>query len=107
MATTYPATIDNGVYDRLAEGWWDENGVLHFLRTGMNPGRFGYFREVLVERLGRNPRGLATLDIGCGGGLLAEEFAGLGCRVTGIDPSAASVAAARAHAADAGLDIEY
>jgi 2-polyprenyl-6-hydroxyphenyl methylase / 3-demethylubiquinone-9 3-methyltransferase len=47
------------------------------------------------------------LDVGCGGGLLAEEFAAMGFRVTGLDPSAQSLAAARAHATQSGLAIDY
>ncbi|HEX3641091.1 MAG TPA: bifunctional 2-polyprenyl-6-hydroxyphenol methylase/3-demethylubiquinol 3-O-methyltransferase UbiG, partial [Ktedonobacteraceae bacterium] len=47
------------------------------------------------------------LDVGCGGGLLAEEFARLGCQVTGIDPSEPSLATARKHAQQSGLDISY
>lgn len=47
------------------------------------------------------------LDVGCGGGLLAEEFARIGCRVTGVDPSSPSLDTARAHASAAGLDIDY
>ena len=46
-------------------------------------------------------------DIGCGGGLFAEEFARLGAQVIGVDPSAASLATARSHAAAAGLRIDY
>jgi 2-polyprenyl-6-hydroxyphenyl methylase / 3-demethylubiquinone-9 3-methyltransferase len=98
--------IDNTLYDRLAETWWDENKVLNILRTWVNPARFGYSREVL-ERLKVDPRGKETLDVGCGGGLLAEEFARLGCRVTGIDPSELSIATARVHAQRQGLAIDY
>ena len=47
------------------------------------------------------------LDVGCGGGLLAEEFAGLGCRVTGVDPSTESLQTAREHARVSGLEIDY
>jgi 2-polyprenyl-6-hydroxyphenyl methylase/3-demethylubiquinone-9 3-methyltransferase len=50
---------------------------------------------------------LRVLDVGCGGGLLAEEFARIGCRVTGVDPSSRSLEVARAHAAAAGLEIDY
>ena len=50
---------------------------------------------------------LRVLDIGCGGGFLAEEFAALGCRVTGADPSPVSIDAARAHAAERGRGIDY
>src|SRR5689334_18009234 len=47
------------------------------------------------------------LDVGCGGGLLAEEFARAGFTVKGIDPSWASVRTAREHAATSGLPIRY
>jgi 2-polyprenyl-6-hydroxyphenyl methylase/3-demethylubiquinone-9 3-methyltransferase len=98
--------IDNRLYDALADSWWDEAGCLHVLR-GLNTARFGFLRRVLVEELGLDVRGRKTLDVGCGGGLLAEELARLGCEVTGIDPSAPSLEAARAHARTAGLDIDY
>lgn len=57
--------------------------------------------------LGRDPTGLRALDIGCGGGFLAEEFARLGCRVVGVDPSKISIETAGRHAAGAGLDVTY
>jgi 2-polyprenyl-3-methyl-5-hydroxy-6-metoxy-1,4-benzoquinol methylase len=59
------------------------------------------------QRLHIDPHGKATLDVGCGGGLLAEEFARLGCQVTGVDPSEPSLETARAHAAASGLSIDY
>jgi 2-polyprenyl-6-hydroxyphenyl methylase / 3-demethylubiquinone-9 3-methyltransferase len=98
--------VDNQLYDRLAATWWDEDENMALLRTGMNPARFGYMRRVLTEELSQ-PRGKSGLDVGCGGGLLAEEFAKLGCRVTGVDPSEPSLETARAHAERAGLEIEY
>ena len=99
--------VDNQLYDRLADTWWNDDSVLSLLRTSINPARFGYMRRVLTEELGVDPNGKTALDVGSGGGLLAEEFARLGFRVTGIDPSAESVETARAHAASEGLDIEY
>jgi 2-polyprenyl-6-hydroxyphenyl methylase/3-demethylubiquinone-9 3-methyltransferase len=98
--------VDNALYDRMADSWWDEGGFLHSL-TALNPARFGYMHRVLTQELGVNPTALEVLDIGCGGGLLAEEFARLGCRVTGVDPSEASLAAARRHAAGQRLPITY
>ena len=99
--------IDNDVYDRLGSSWWDENSPLCLLHGSVTPGRFAYFLDVLDRRRGTALGGLRTLDIGCGGGFLAEEFAAMGCEVTGIDPSPASIRAARAHAAAAGLRIDY
>jgi 2-polyprenyl-6-hydroxyphenyl methylase/3-demethylubiquinone-9 3-methyltransferase len=98
--------VDNTVYNRMADGWWDENGFLHLL-AALNPARFGYMRRVLTEELRLAPAGLRALDVGCGGGLLAEEFARLGCTVVGVDPSEESLAAARRHAAGQGLAIDY
>jgi 2-polyprenyl-6-hydroxyphenyl methylase / 3-demethylubiquinone-9 3-methyltransferase len=98
--------VDNALYDRMADTWWDEGGLLHAL-TALNPARFGYMRRVLTEDLRLEPAALSVLDIGCGGGLLAEEFARLGCTVTGVDPSEESLAAARTHAASHGLQITY
>jgi 2-polyprenyl-6-hydroxyphenyl methylase / 3-demethylubiquinone-9 3-methyltransferase len=98
--------VDNQMYDRLAETWWDEDGWLHLLRTSLNPARFGYLREaVAAHRL--DPGAATALDVGCGGGLLAEEVARLGFAVTGVDPSAASLATAREHARSEGLQIDY
>src|SRR5215210_7869295 len=98
--------VDNQLYDTMADSWWDESGLLHYLQ-GLTPVRFGYMRRILVEELKLDVRGKRTLDVGCGGGLLAEEFARLGCAVTGVDPSEGSLEAARTHAREAGLSIDY
>jgi 2-polyprenyl-6-hydroxyphenyl methylase / 3-demethylubiquinone-9 3-methyltransferase len=95
------------VYDRLGESWWDETSLLNLLHGSITPGRFAYFRDMLARQFGAGAAGLRVLDIGCGGGFLAEEFAALGCQVTGVDPSPVSVGAARAHAAGRGLRIDY
>lgn len=99
--------VDNELYNRLSDTWWDEDEVLSTLRTWLNPVRFGYFRRLLIEQRKIDPQGITVLDVGCGGGLLAEEFARLGCRVTGIDPSEPSLVTARKHALQSGLDITY
>jgi 2-polyprenyl-6-hydroxyphenyl methylase/3-demethylubiquinone-9 3-methyltransferase len=98
--------IDNGIYERLGESWWDEDCPLNVLQGSFTPGRFGYFRAVL-DRLGKAPIGLRAVDIGCGGGFLAEEFARVGCEVVGVDPSAMSIRTARQHADISSLKIEY
>lgn len=99
--------VDNDLYDRLSHTWWDEDGFLNLLKSGLNPARFGYMVRVLAAEGTVEPSGVRVLDVGCGGGLLAEEFAARGYAVTGVDPSAASLAAAREHATENGLLIDY
>ncbi len=99
--------IDNEIYDRIGESWWDERSLLNFLHGSMTPGRFAYFREVLTRQCNGRAAGLRAVDVGCGGGFLAEEFARLGFDVAGVDPSAVSIEAAREHAAASGLRIDY
>ncbi len=99
--------VNNQIYSAEASGWWDENHFLYLLKSGLNPARFGYFRGVLIDQLFLDPKQLSVLDAGCGGGILSEEFARLGCRVTGIDPSADSLRAANVHATHEGLRIAY
>src|SRR5690242_12657107 len=98
--------IDNAIYDRLGSGRWDESNPLNALNGSFTPARFAYFCDVL-DRLGRDPAGLRAVDVGCGGGFLAEEFARIGCRVVGVDPSEISITTARQHASAYGLKIGY
>jgi len=101
--------IDNEIYSREDFGWWDDDadsiGVL--LRYFVNPVRFAYFTEILGREWGGNVSGRTLLDVGSGGGYLCEEFARVGFDVTGIDPSLNTVRAAREHAAQSGLRIDY
>lgn len=99
--------IDNEFYNKHPDSWWDKHGLLHLLHTAVNPARFGYFCSVLTAQLKTDPQNKTTLDVGCGGGALTEEFARIGCRVTGIDLSISSVEAAKTHATQMGLGIEY
>jgi len=59
------------------------------------------------ERLAPGWQGLDVLDLGCGGGYMSEALARRGANVVGVDPSGASLQAARLHAAQAGLAIDY
>lgn len=101
------AEINNQIYDEFAHTWWDENEFLYLLKVMVNPWRVPYFRDVLIKEHGRDLQHVRLLDIGCGGGVLTEEFAYQGCQVTGIDTSPNSIAIARAHASQRGLSIDY
>lgn len=98
--------VDNTVYDAVGDIWWRPEQPLASIRTSLNPARLEYLRGVLAES-GLDPVGLRVLDVGCGGGLLAEELAALGCVVSGVDPSPGSIATAERHAAAGGLTIDY
>jgi 2-polyprenyl-6-hydroxyphenyl methylase / 3-demethylubiquinone-9 3-methyltransferase len=101
------SNINNEIYDDLAETWWDEKQFLHLLRVMVNPWRVPYFRNVLEKQFDQELGQVRLLDIGCGGGVLTEEFASMGCQVTGIDISPRSIEIARMHAARTGLAINY
>ncbi len=96
----------------LGREWWDPAGPMAPLHK-LNPVRVAYIRDRACERFGREPgrraplAGLRILDVGCGGGLLAEPLARLGGTVAGIDPLAGNVEAARWHAEEAGVAVDY
>ncbi len=99
-------------FDDLARQWWDEDGNFKALHR-INPARILYIRDQMQAHFGidagaaRPLKGLSILDIGCGGGLIAEPLARLGADVTGIDASADAIGIAAAHAVSAKLGIQY
>jgi 2-polyprenyl-6-hydroxyphenyl methylase/3-demethylubiquinone-9 3-methyltransferase len=94
---------DNTIYDTLGHSWWDEHTFLHLLRSAFNA-RIEYFISVLRDHQVTGA-GMSALDIGMGGGLVAEQFAELGFTVTGIDPSMPSLRTAATHATSVGLTV--
>jgi 2-polyprenyl-6-hydroxyphenyl methylase/3-demethylubiquinone-9 3-methyltransferase len=98
--------VDNDIYKADSDIWWDEHQPLNIIRTGLNPARLRYFHQVFAQ-IDMDPAGKTVLDIGCGGGLVAEELARLGATVIGVDPAESSLSTARAHARLAGLEIDY
>src|SRR3954454_10087009 len=102
-----PMPVDNQVYDRLSHTWWEDDVFLNVLKSALNPSRFGYMRRILTVDLGHDPKRLRILDVGCGGGLLAEEFARLGCAVSGVHRSTDSLDWARACSREGRLGIDY
>ncbi len=99
-------------FSALAEEWWDPRGKMAPLHK-FNPVRLAYIRDALCRHFGRDPKqvpclgGLRLLDIGCGAGLLCEPLTRLGGQLVGVDPSATNIAAARLHAQESGLAIDY
>jgi 2-polyprenyl-6-hydroxyphenyl methylase/3-demethylubiquinone-9 3-methyltransferase len=87
-------------FEALAHRFWDPEGEFKPLHH-LNPVRADY----VAMRSSIN--GAAVLDAGCGGGLLAEELARRGARVTGIDLSPAMIETAQLHAAESALSIDY
>jgi 2-polyprenyl-6-hydroxyphenyl methylase/3-demethylubiquinone-9 3-methyltransferase len=98
--------VDNQIYDAPGDIWWDESQPLNSLRTAINPGRVGYLREV-IDRAGLDPGSSEALEVGCAGGLMAEEVARIGFSLSGVDPSAPSIDTAQRHAIQSGLEIDY
>ena len=108
-------TVDEAELARfaaLAGEWWDPHGKMAPLHK-FNPLRLGYIRDAVCRRFGRDAKrldclaGLRMLDIGCGGGILSEPLARLGAEVVGADPAQENVAAARLHAAESGIAVDY
>ena len=83
-----------------ARRWWDPHGPFKTLHE-INGLRTDYIAE-------RTPlSGARVLDVGCGGGLLSEALAGRGATVLGIDLAEPSLDAAREHAADSNVAVDY
>ena len=83
-----------------ASEWWDPHGAFRTLHD-INTLRVEYIAA-------RTPlAGQRVLDVGCGGGLLAEALAARGARVVGIDLAPENIAAAQQHAADSALTVDY
>ena len=97
-------------FTAMAAEWWDPTGKFAPLHK-FNPVRLAFIRETAArhfQRDGLTPfEGLSLLDIGCGGGLLAEPMTRLGFAVTGVDASEKNIKTASTHAAEAGLPIHY
>ncbi|MDE0392650.1 MAG: bifunctional 2-polyprenyl-6-hydroxyphenol methylase/3-demethylubiquinol 3-O-methyltransferase UbiG [Rhodospirillales bacterium] len=101
----------------LAERWWDRHGAFRALHA-LNPVRIAYVRDALIADQRRDAgtdgaaglkplAGLRVLDVGCGGGLMAEPLCRLGAEVVAIDAAEPNVQAARLHAEEQGLAIDY
>jgi 2-polyprenyl-6-hydroxyphenyl methylase/3-demethylubiquinone-9 3-methyltransferase len=110
ISSVDPSEVEK--FAALAARWWEPNGPLAPLHK-LNPVRLAFIRDMALQHFRRDKRslrpfdGLSVLDIGCGGGLLAEPMARLGFAVTGIDAAEQNVRAAAAHAAISDAQITY
>ena len=114
VTTADQREIDN--FSTLSDHWWNTRGPMAALHD-FTPIRIDYILANIERFWPKKARlaassshpltGLRVLDIGCGGGLLAEPMARLGASVTGIDVTETAIMAATAHAKQANLDINY
>ncbi|CDH44770.1 MAG: bifunctional 2-polyprenyl-6-hydroxyphenol methylase/3-demethylubiquinol 3-O-methyltransferase UbiG [Candidatus Competibacteraceae bacterium] len=88
-------------FEQLASRWWDPDSEFKPLHE-MNPLRLNY----ITERAG-GLTGQQALDVGCGGGILAESMALRGAQVLGIDMGEAPLAVARLHQLESGAVLDY
>ncbi|MCE7029755.1 bifunctional 2-polyprenyl-6-hydroxyphenol methylase/3-demethylubiquinol 3-O-methyltransferase UbiG [Jiella avicenniae] len=99
-------------FSRVAQEWWNPAGKFKPLHK-FNPVRLDYVREQMALNFSRDTvqpkpfEGLSVLDIGCGGGLIAEPLARLGASVVGADASETNIEVAKLHAAGSRLTIDY
>jgi 2-polyprenyl-6-hydroxyphenyl methylase/3-demethylubiquinone-9 3-methyltransferase len=94
-------------FSAMADEWWDLEGKFKPLHK-FNPVRIGFVRDIVQAHFGKDSlKGIEILDIGCGGGLLAEPMARLGAEVTAIDASEKNIKIASLHAKNVGLEIDY
>ncbi|MGP3593207.1 bifunctional 2-polyprenyl-6-hydroxyphenol methylase/3-demethylubiquinol 3-O-methyltransferase UbiG [Vagococcus sp. WN89Y] len=88
-------------FEAVASRWWDTEGEFKPLHR-INPLRLGYITEHAGGLFGKK-----VLDVGCGGGILAESMAREGASVTGLDMGFEPLQVARLHALESGVAVEY
>ena len=98
MTNADPVELEK--FSLLAHKWWDPNSEFKPLHE-INPLRLGY-----IDRIS-GLSGKSVLDVGCGGGILAESMAAAGATVTGIDLADKSLQVAKLHLLESGRQVEY
>jgi 2-polyprenyl-6-hydroxyphenyl methylase/3-demethylubiquinone-9 3-methyltransferase len=108
--TTYESTLGNhhntdpaeiAKFEALASRWWDPQSEFKPLHD-INPLRLDYINQ----RCG-GLNGKTVIDVGCGGGILAESMVAKGATVTGIDMGEAPLKVARLHGLESGISVDY
>ncbi len=99
MANADPVELDK--FSQLAHRWWDPNSEFKPLHD-INPLRLEW-----LSGLAGGLQGKRVVDVGCGGGILAESLAASGAQVTGIDLSEKALKVARLHQLESGVQVDY
>ncbi|MAO52852.1 MAG: bifunctional 3-demethylubiquinol 3-O-methyltransferase/2-polyprenyl-6-hydroxyphenol methylase [Pusillimonas sp.] len=94
-----PAELEK--FSALASRWWDPESEFKPLHA-INPLRLNWIRETVGSLQGKH-----IVDVGCGGGILAESMATSGAEVTGIDLARKSLTVARLHSLESGVKVNY
>lgn len=97
------SNVDHSEIDKfsaLAHRWWDPTGEFKPLHA-INPLRLGWIQSIT------NLQGKRILDVGCGGGILAESLSKAGATVTGIDLSSKALKVAELHQLESGTSVRY
>jgi 2-polyprenyl-6-hydroxyphenyl methylase/3-demethylubiquinone-9 3-methyltransferase len=102
-ATPYPNAdpVELAKFSALAHRWWDPGSEFRPLHE-INPLRLAW-----IERVADGLQDKSVLDVGCGGGILAEAMASAGARVTGIDLSEKALGVAQLHRLESGVAVDY
>ena len=103
MSSIDPKEVEK--FSRIADEWWDKSGKFKPLHE-FNPIRILHLKRKIEEKFTKIS-GVKILDVGCGGGLVAEPFAVAGADVTAIDASERNIQVAKIHSEKSGLKIDY
>ena len=104
IVNTVPVNVDPSEiakFSALAHRWWDPTSEFRPLHE-INPLRLGH-----IERLVGGLQGKRVLDVGCGGGILAEAMAAKGAKVMGIDLAEKPLKVAALHQMESGSAVDY
>lgn len=102
--TDYSSNVDQAELDKfsaLASRWWDPESEFKPLHA-INPLRLNWITQQAGALTGKK-----ILDVGCGGGILAESMAVAGAQVTGIDLAEKSLTVAKLHGLESGVTVDY
>lgn len=94
-------TAEINKFNAIASRWWDLDGEFKPLHL-LNPIRLSFIADQVQGLFGKT-----IVDVGCGGGILAESMARMGAQVTGIDMADEALGVAKLHALEAGVKVTY